>query len=447
MPSRENTLKLKITATEATKFIRTAAKGKRLWDAELPGFWLRSLGNGTGRWQVKYSVLSGEQREITIGRFPAMSVAIARESASTAINNARSGVDPLAVKEQAKAEAARLRAQTIRAYLDGPYSVYLARRKQGKETRQMIERNFPEWLDRPMTQLTAADLSQWHAAREVSGRKWATISRAWDAVRALLNHAAKAGIIDANPLAGEKLERPALSEDELVNAGSSRRYLSADEVRGFFTGLEAYQNQIRAQRRNSRSHGKSYLPDLDAVPYVDHVTPWFLTMYYTGFRPGDLFGLRWEHVNLTFKTIRKVIEKTAHIKPEIQTFSLSDRAAEVLQAWHRQCGKPVTGYVFTSRVTGRRMDKAAMQKPWDKVRKLGGLPDELQLYTLRHHFASTLVMNGVDLLTVSKLMAHSDIKTTIEHYGHLRPDRAREVVNDFANGFGEDYAVAAVRLA
>jgi len=64
---------------------------------------------------------------------------------------------------------------------------------------------------------------------------------------------------------------------------------------------------------------------------------------------------------------------------------------------------------------------------------------------LRHNFASQLVMAGVDLLTVAKLMAHSDIQTTIQHYAHLRPDHTRNAVEAFAqqvtesktNGLGD----------
>tara|TARA_Y100001001_G_scaffold154190_1_gene168659 strand:+ start:135 stop:407 length:273 start_codon:yes stop_codon:yes gene_type:complete len=78
------------------------------------------------------------------------------------------------------------------------------------------------------------------------------------------------------------------------------------------------------------------------------------------------------------------------------------------------------------------MDKGSMQKPWSRVRRLGGLPDDLHLYALRHNFASRLITAGADLLTVSRLMAHTDIQTTIRHYGHLQPDRARDVVNVFA---------------
>lgn len=430
-------MKTKITVTIATNFIEQNPKGARLWDTELSGFYLRSLGNGAGRWQIKYRAPDGRPREYTIGRFPVMTVKQARDIARDKINNAYLGNDPLADKERQKAEALRQRAQTVKAYLDGHYGAYLNRRKSGKETIQMIERAFADWMERPMPSLTRQDLVTWQNEREKAGAKFGTISREWDAIRAMLNHAAKTGVIEANPLKGLKPERPALTEDELAEAGAARRYLSAEEVKAFFAGLDAYQEMIREQRRNSRAHGKPYLPDLDRVTYVDHVKPWLLLMFYTGFRPGDLFGLRWEHVNLNFKTIRKVIEKTAHHKPEPQTFPLSDKAAEVLRVWHQQMDKPASGYVFPSPVTGKRMDKGAMQKPWQKVREAGGLPDELQLYTLRHHFASTLVMDGVDLLTVSRLMAHSDINTTIEHYGHLQPNRAREVVNAFARQFEE----------
>jgi len=156
-------------------------------------------------------------------------------------------------------------------------------------------------------------------------------------------------------------------------------------------------------------------------------------MYYTGFRPGDITGLRWEHVNLTFGTIRKVIEKTAHHHPEPMTFPLSSAALNTLVTWHRQMGKPKTGLVFPSQRNGQRMDRTAMQKPWANVRRLAKLPDDLLLYSLRHNFASQLVMAGIDLLTVSKLMAHSDIQTTIQHYAHLRPDHTRDAVEAFVN--------------
>ncbi|CAM3511253.1 hypothetical protein [Halomonas lysinitropha] len=142
---------------------------------------------------------------------------------------------------------------------------------------------------------------------DVKPRAFSTLKRDFGALYTLLGHAAERQVIPTNPLEGINLQKPALTEEQLAEQGTERRYLEPEEVRALFAGLEAYQDEKRQQRRSSRAHGKAYLTDLDRVPYVDHVVPWILTMYYTGFRPGDLFGLRWEHVNLPFATIRKTI--------------------------------------------------------------------------------------------------------------------------------------------
>jgi integrase len=47
--------------------------------------------------------------------------------------------------------------------------------------------------------------------------------------------------------------------------------------------------------------------------------------------------------------------------------------------------------------------------------------DGITVHTLRHTFASWLVMAGADLLTVSRLMGHSSIKTVQDVYSHLSP--------------------------
>lgn len=425
-------MKQKITARSASRFLAGKPEpGTELHDTELPGFHLRAGKRGAS-FRIRYRNASGQRRAFTLGRYGAVAPDQARQEARRRLGEVAAGQDPNADKAARKLEARRQQAQTLRAYLEGPYAAYLARRKSGSQTASMLRSHFPDWLDRPMQSLRRAELAAWQAKKESAGLKFPTISRIWDALRAMLNHAAHAGLIDQNPLQGVKLQRPALTEAELAEAGSSRRYLTDDEAAGLFKGLAAYQERKREQRRNSRAHGKRSLPDLDRLPYVDHVAPWVLTMYYTGFRPGDIFGLRWEQVNLRFKTIRKVIEKTAHHSPEPVTFPLSGKLADVLAEWWEQCGRPSTGYVFPSERTGERLDKSAMRAPWRYIREAGGLPAGLDLYSLRHNFASRLVMDGVDLLTVSRLMGHTDIQTTIRHYAHLQPDRARDCVDAFA---------------
>lgn len=424
----------KLTSRVLGRLARELPEGDEVWDTDLPGYHVRAGKRGLSL-RLSYYNAIGKRRVLTLGRYGhKMTADQARDDAAEAALIIRQGGDPRGVLEEAKAEAERQQQQTLRAYLDGPYTAYQKRKKDGEATLRRIRHAFADWLDQPMGSLALADVERWQADQEAQDkpRAFTTLQRDYGALLTLLAHAAERKVIPANPLKGVRLQKPALSEEELAEEGTERRYLVPEEVEALFAGLEAYQEQKREQHRNSRAHGKAYLPDLDRVEYVDHVAPWILTMFYTGFRPGDLFGLRWEHVNLAFATIRKVVEKSAHKRPEPQTFPLSAAAVGILKAWHRQQGKPAAGLVFPSPITGRRLDKAAMQKPWATIRKLAGLPGDLALYTLRHNFASQLVMAGIDLLTVSKLMAHADIQTTITFYAHLAPDHKRDAAEAFA---------------
>ena len=58
-----------------------------------------------------------------------------------------------------------------------------------------------------------------------------------------------------------------------------------------------------------------------------------------------------------------------------------------------------------------------------------GEPDAVTFHTLRHTFASWLVMEGVDLFTVSRLMGHASTKQVEETYAHLAPEHRRAAVS------------------
>ncbi|MGQ7288666.1 tyrosine-type recombinase/integrase [Vreelandella venusta] len=437
----------KTTASLTTRTLDRLAKklpdGNEVWDTALGGYHIRSGKRGLTCRLSYYNTL-GQRRVLTLGRYGEITAEEARQLAKEALADIAQGKDPRGIAEQAKLDHQLQEQQTLRSYLAGPYTAYQSRKKGGQATLNRLRKAFADWLDRPMGSITRADIERWQADQEAikpanstskaptKPRAFSTMKRDFGALHTLLAHAADRKVIPFNPVAGIKLQKPALTEQELADAGVERRYLEPEEVQALFLGLELYQEEKRKQRRSSRAHGKAYLPDLDKVAYVDHVKPWILFMYYTGFRPGDIAGLRWEHINLPFKTVRKIIEKTAHHHPEPQTFPLSSAVVEVLTTWYLQQGKPKTGLVFPNPITGKRFDRTAMQKPWAKVRTFAMLPRGLVLYTLRHNFASQLVMAGADLLAVSKLMAHSDIQTTIKHYAHLRPDHTRDIVEAFA---------------
>ena len=63
-----------------------------------------------------------------------------------------------------------------------------------------------------------------------------------------------------------------------------------------------------------------------------------------------------------------------------------------------------------------------------KIAEKAGIEDFTKVHTLRHTFASHLVMQGVDLPTVQRLMGHASVETTMI-YAHLAPDHLSKAVN------------------
>ncbi len=129
---------------------------------------------------------------------------------------------------------------------------------------------------------------------------------------------------------------------------------------------------------------------------------------FTGIRRGELFKLTWDDVDLEHGTITLRAPKGG----KTTTIPISELAMDVLRG--------ITGsspYVFPGKNGGQRTD---FKRPWQKIRKTAGLPENFRFHGLRHHFASTLVSNGVDLCVVQGLLTHKDSRTT-QRYAHLAP--------------------------
>jgi len=54
---------------------------------------------------------------------------------------------------------------------------------------------------------------------------------------------------------------------------------------------------------------------------------------------------------------------------------------------------------------------------------------------LRHTFGSVLVMNGVDIFTVSKILGHTSTRTTEQFYLHLAPRQKAQAVGIRNNAY------------
>ena len=420
-----------ITDDVARSFLAAAEERDTLYCDKQTGLHLMKTKKG-GSWRYRYTDDAGKRRTATVGRYPATKP---QQVAEQVMAWKTADADPLKNKQErrraaiSEAEAAEQR--TMRNYLDGGYT-----RHASEETLAILRHNFAAWLDRDMGTLTQADVRAWQNHREAEGRAFPTIQRAYGALRTMLKRATDEDeILTDDPLGKVKLRKPQnteRSEELRQRREATRRLLTDDELAGLTTGLDAFAEECRQQRRNSRAHGKPHLPDLDAVAYPHWFIPFAYAALYTGLRPGDLYTLTWTELNPNFGRLVKVPNKTKHnSNPARVQMDIPPQLLEIVRAWWEQQGKPTDGLVFPSPITGRQMDKKAHDKAWRRVKRLGGLPDDLVFYALRHHFISTLVAAGVPMLTVANLAGHKSASMIERHYGHLCPVAARDIMAQY----------------
>ena len=195
-----------------------------------------------------------------------------------------------------------------------------------------------------------------------------------------------------------------------------------------------YAKDLIRKNINSRKHGKSYLADYTKLNYPHWFIPYCHLAMHTGLRPGDLYSLTWEELNLQYGRLIKECEKSHNARrrnrqPAIVDMKLNSTIKNVLEKWHEDLGKPDKGLVFPSPVTGTQLDKQAHRKPWNHVKEFGEFDMQLDFYALRHHFISAQLANGVPIFTVAKLAGHKSIDMIAQHYGHQCPDRAIEAID------------------
>jgi integrase len=132
----------------------------------------------------------------------------------------------------------------------------------------------------------------------------------------------------------------------------------------------------------------------------------------TGMRRGELFRLKWEHIDVDRGFILLADPKGG----QDQKIPLSEGARRVLEG-HPRTKSP---YVFPGRDGGQRVD---IIKQVNRVKAKAGLPKEFRaLHGLRHAFASMLASSGeVDLFTLQKLLTHKS-PTMTQRYAHLRDE-------------------------
>ena len=90
-----------------------------------------------------------------------------------------------------------------------------------------------------------------------------------------------------------------------------------------------------------------------------------------------------------------------------------------------------TGFVFT-RWNGTPLNPGCFNMWLSRFCKKNGIRP-VHPHTFRHSAASIMIAGGVDVLTVSKMLGHADVSTTLNTYGHAIEESKRKAAECIAD--------------
>ena len=166
----------------------------------------------------------------------------------------------------------------------------------------------------------------------------------------------------------------------------------------------------------------------------------------TGMRIGEICALKWADIDLStgIISVRRTIEriytvengvrhtelvigspKTPH---SIREIPITGEFAALLLSL--KASASVNDYVLTG--NERPTEPRTYRNHYDRLLKRLGIP-HIKFHGLRHSFATRCIENECDYKTVSAILGHSDIRTTLNLYVHPNMEQKRRCIDKMAS--------------
>jgi integrase len=272
-------------------------------------------------------------------------------------------------------------------------------RRVARSVLRRVSREAPQLAD-----VRLANLTQLHIVRlrEALGRRYpsGTVRATLIKLSAVFSWAVRERLLPANPMRG--VEQP-------VAAPHREDWLEADEVRKL----------LDAAKRTAQEKGLLWHSRYIAIALG----------VYLGLRRGEIFGLRWQDVDLKHARItvaRSYLTLPKSGKP--RHLRLPQELCTMLAEWQNLCPPSLQNVVCpvpykqawqlsrnTTETRGlpallRAAGCRVLQRPW---------------HALRHTFASNYLRQGGNIVVLQRLLGHAEVRTTMV-YAHLAADYLAE---------------------
>jgi integrase len=373
-------MRLTKDAIEHAKLPRPGRKERFIRDDVVQGLGVRVTASGKKRF-VFEARIKGRPRRLTLGPWPDLNVALARERALEIRMLIAKGGDPAT-------DAADARKETTFGVFTDTYIERHAKphKRSAWQDENTLRRHVPDgWNSRRLSDITRTDVVRLHGRiGEAHGhyaanrtlallRKMFNLARTWQLFK------------DDNPAQGIKQFKEQKRE----------RYLSPEELQKVNVAL----------LEEPDWRWRTYFP----------------LALMLGTRKSELLTMRWSDIDQAARTWRIPDTKAgnSHLLPlPLPVMAMLETLPSRRQSEWVFPGKSASGHILEP------------SKAWQRIRKRAGVPD-VRIHDLRHTLASWMVAQGLNLPLIGRALNHTQASTT-NRYAHLALEPVRQALEKTA---------------
>ena len=347
---------------KALDTIELPVNGKRhyFYDTKIKGLELMLTEQGTKSFKV-YRKFKGKPVRVTLGKYPEMTVEIARNEAQKIIAEMLSGKNPNETKRNIQAETS----------FGDMFALFMERyskpnKKTWKEDETGVNKFLSHWFHKKLSSIMKQEVQLVHERIKKENGLYRA-NKMLARIHAIYNKAIEWGWVGINPAHGIKK----------FKEKSRDRFLHPDELPRFFESLEAEPNTTI----------KDYI-------YIS---------LFTGARKSNVLAMRWEDIN--FERREWLIPETKN--GESLRVHLTEKVLSILQTRLEQY--PKGEWVFES--IGKTGHLVEPKSGWKRILQRAEIKD-LRLHDLRRTLGSWQAATGANSYIIGRSLGHKNPQST-----------------------------------
>jgi integrase len=397
---KDNVLKFSKSKIDA---LPIPEKGEAVfWDSESKGFGIRVWSSGKKVFIYKTRV-KGRQVKVNLGTYGKLTLAEAQHALKKLAGEIAIGRDPVEDRHTEKTAAITL-GQALERYLTDRD----LKTSTVADVRKCLKR-LDAWMSKPVVSITREMVSRKH--KEIGQKSHAKANLTMRYLKAILNHASESfAYPDGRPLLVDNPVKILSVTKSWYRIGRKTTYLKKHEIRPWVAAILSLGEAPERDPGTGNQHRK--------LKSGDDLADLFMVLLLTGLRRNEALGLRWEDVDMQWRTLTIPDPKNR----EPHTLPLGNYLFDLLARREKMAD---TALVFEGLDSCIRYGLA-------RIEKETGI--RVTPHDLRRTFTTAAESLDIPAYALKALLNHKTSGDVTQGYIQMTPDRLRvpmQKIEDF----------------